>query len=508
MRSKNALRNLSLYLLYEALIFVLGLIFPKFIILTYGSEINGLTSTITRMLSIINLIQAGAVGAAIFQMYKPVADGDYEMQSSILFSSKKYYFKITFLYFVIAVVLSVIFSFRLSSSNLKFFEVFFAFFILTLNGASTLLITSICDIYISSHQKKYLLIISLFANVFVHYGLLTVVLVFRLHFIFIYLSYLMGGIVNVVLNYVFYKKLSKGKITNNPKDKGFVIRDKKYLMLASVGNEAITASPPVIITMFIDLIQTSVFSIYSLVFTSMKTILNSIQLSISPIFGNLVKTSDDNRISQVYDVIQFVTLLLGTICSCCVGFLLIPFVYVYTLKINDANYIYPILSVFVAIYIVLISFRASFGFVATVYGFFKKTCWITLAFGAIGILSSVVCIVFFGMPYVMVGLLTYELGCSISILIILKRGVPWFSLKKLITRFVVMILLSSCSVATYLLLKPSISSWLEWIKWGVCVGLSTIAILAVYCLVFERKCLSQLIGYFKNLFRSKGKRAR
>ena len=93
MRSKNAFRNLLFYLIYEVLCFILGIIFPRFIIHAYGSEINGLTSTITRILSLINLIQAGAVGTAIYQMYKPVAEDDYDKQSAIIYSSRRFYNK-------------------------------------------------------------------------------------------------------------------------------------------------------------------------------------------------------------------------------------------------------------------------------------------------------------------------------------------------------------------------------------------------------------------------------
>ena len=93
MRSRNAIKNLAIYIVYEAFVFILGIVFPRYIILQYGSEINGLTSTITRILSLINLIQSGAVGAAIYQMYKPVAQDDWETQSAIIYSSKRYYSK-------------------------------------------------------------------------------------------------------------------------------------------------------------------------------------------------------------------------------------------------------------------------------------------------------------------------------------------------------------------------------------------------------------------------------
>ena len=73
MRSLSTLKNMIASLACEIMLVLFGLVVPRLIIETYGSEVNGLTSTITQVLSILNLLQAGAVGASIFQMYKPIA---------------------------------------------------------------------------------------------------------------------------------------------------------------------------------------------------------------------------------------------------------------------------------------------------------------------------------------------------------------------------------------------------------------------------------------------------
>ena len=501
MRSKNALKNLIMYFIYEVSIFAVGVIFPRFIILTYGSEVNGLTSTITRILSLINLIQAGAVGAAIFQMYKPVAENDYETQSSIIYTSRKFYNKITILYFSIALIIGILYSLFLKSDIIKPIEIFLSFLILALNGASILWFNSICDIYLSPHQKKYYLIISNIGNLIVNYSLLTCVLLLKLPFIFIYVAILSGGLTSVLLNMLFYKKFSKGFITKEPTNKNYKIPGKTYLMLTSIGSEAVTASPTVIITTFIGLTYSSVFSVYALIFTSAKTILNSIQLSFSAIFGNLVKTSDDDKIYRVHNCIELISIMLGTVFAAGVGFLLIPFIKIYTKGIDDVEYVIPLLAIFVTIYILIFTFRTSFSYVATVYGLFKKICYIVLFFGISGIIISIFCAIVFGMPFVMIGLLYNQLGCSIATLIVLKRDLRWFKIKKLFIRTFVMCLLILASILSYYYFKPEINRWIVWILYGfVCVAL-TLTILMIYCLIFERKELKLLFSYLINIIK-------
>ena len=144
MRSRNAIRNLITLLSYEAISFILGIVFPRFVISIYGSEINGLTSTITRILSLINLIQAGAVGTAIYQMYKPVATNDFETQSAIIYTSRKFYNRVAAVYLALSFGIGIFYSFYLESNSLTFLSILLSFGILATNGASILLFNSIC----------------------------------------------------------------------------------------------------------------------------------------------------------------------------------------------------------------------------------------------------------------------------------------------------------------------------------------------------------------------------
>lgn len=505
MRSKNALINLIAYFMYEAVLFAVGIVFPRYIIMTFGSEVNGLTSTITRLLSLVNLIQAGAVGAAVYEMYKPVADSDCETQSAIIYASRRFYNAIAIIYIIASLLLGIGYGFYLRNDNLSFQEILLSFITLGVSGSFALFVTSYCDIFLSPHQKSYFLKISAFANIIVHYGLLALVLIKKTHFIFIYLAIFCGNLVNAILNLIFYKKQSKGIISKSPKEKHYQIPNRKYLMFSAIGTEAVTASSTVIITTFSGLASASVFSIYSMIFVSMKTILNAIQYSISPIFGNVVKTSDDRHIRDVYDCIELVSLLLGSLVSICLGFLLTPFIKVYTSGISDINYYYQALVILVTIYVLAIAIRVSFGFVATVYGLFKLTCKITLLFGLIGIMVSLLCVILFGFPYVMCGLILNEIGCLVATMIILKKNISWYSSSNLILRASVMVMLTVLSSVVYLAIKPEIASIWMWISYAIVVGLVSVVILLVYCLLFERKNMHLFLLYAKKIIIKKRK---
>lgn len=504
MRSKNAAKNIAFSLWIELFSLAAGLIVPRYIILTYGSSINGLTSTINRLLSLINLMQAGAVGSSIYQMYKPVAEEDYETQSAILYSSRQFYKRIGIYYFSFAMAFAVVYSFILKDENFKQIEIFFSFFILSINGLMYIFFNSRYDIFLSSHQKRYLMNLSDFIERLVYYALLAAVLLQKLHFLFMYLAMAIGGVVRVCINTYFYRRESQGKIINNPKNKTYVIPGRKYLMLSSIGEQAITAAPPVIISTIVNLAYSSVYSVYAMVFTAIRSLLNALQLSISAIFGNLVASSDDENISRVFNLVQFLFVMTGCLFASVAAYMFIPFIRVYTTGITDVNYMWSNLAFFSVLFISLFALNLSFGYVCTVYGLFKEICVYTLTYGCIGIVCSIILVYIGGMPYVMIGTLLYYVLQTITQNIILNKRLSWFTNKKLLQRCIMLFVLPTLMFFSYQKFQLfNIDSWLKWFLVALGISLICILIILTYCAMFERTELSQLVVYFKNFLRKR-----
>lgn len=490
---------------YEFFIFAIGLILPRIIILSYGDAVNGLTQTITRLLTLINLIQAGAVGASIYQMYKPVADGDYKTQSEILYASRKYYSRLGVIYLVIAALISIPYGFYLAEDDLSAIEIILSFLILAVNGSIHFFFTSRYDIFFSSHQKRYILTISSFAERIAYYVVLFLVVSGNLHFICMYIAHLFGGVARTVVNEIYYRKLSKGKIDPNPENKNYKIKDRKNLMLNSIGTEMITAAPTVIITTFIGLAYSSVFSVYALIYTSMKTIINSVQLSVSAIFGNLVAKAKDEKIARVFNILVYIFISTGALLASCTAFMIMPFINIYTKGFDSLDYKVPVLAIFVVAYIVIFSVRIVYAFVSTVYGLFKEMCKLTLTLGAVGVAISTIATILFGMPYVMVGVLLFHASYTVSLLLIFKKRIPWFTLKKLPVRLIFLCLMPTISFALYYMDIVKIASFAQWAVVAVIFALIVCCVLLAYSLIYERKEFFALLNYLKKIVTKKKK---
>ena len=502
MRSKNAFKNLMVSLGYEVFILALGLIVPRFIILSYGDSVNGLTQTINRMLSLVNMLQLGAVGASIFQMLKPVGVGDYETQSAILYASQKYFNKIGTIYLLVVAACAVFYGFYLQDENLTPVEVILSFLVLAVNGSLYFFFTARYDIVFSSYQKKYLLTVSAFAEKIAYYVLLFLVIYGKLHFIFMYVALLCSGIVRVLINSYSYRKLVNDKITKNPENKKLVIKDRKFLMLASLGDHAIAAAPTVIITTLINLAASSVFSIYSMVYISMKSLINSVHHAVSAIFGNLVATAEDGRIKTVFDALLYVFAMLGAFLASCSAFLFMRFVELYAAGFTEDAYIQPVLACFIVAYIAIFAVKTVFNFVSNSYGLFKLTCKATLICGAVSLCISVISTSLFGMPYVMVGVLLYHFATMCMLIVAFKKRITWFKLeRKWLGRSAIVVVLPVLSWLAYKSGIFCLGGWIGWFVMAVVYAIAMGVCILIYTLAFERETLAALLEYVKAMRR-------
>lgn len=506
MRSKNALRNLSVSLLYEVFILALGLIVPRFIILSYGDSINGLTQTVNRLLTLVNLLQAGAVGASIFQMLKPVANGDFEAQSAVMYASRRFFNRMGAIYLAIVTVCAIFFGFYLQDEFLAPLEIMLSFLVLALNGSLYFFFTSRYDIVFSSYQKKYLLTLASFVERIVYYVLLFLVIRGDLYFIFMYVALLIGGLVRVGINTVFYHRLVGGRIVKHPKDKTCKIKDRGFLMMASIGDQAVAAAPTVIITTFINLAASSVFSIYSMIYLSMKTLINSFHHAVSAIFGNLVATAEDRKIAEVFDTLLYVFMMLGALLSSCCAFLFMHFIDLYAAGFTEGVYIQPMLACFIVAYVATFSVRTVINFVSHSCGLFRDTCKATLACGGISIIACVLGALLGGMPYVMVGVLLYDFSSMCVLLYAFVKKVSWFKFSaRWLVRLAVMVVLPTASWWVYKSNVFFIGGWFGWFVMAIVCAALISAILLIYTLIFERKEFFLLLGYVKTIFKSKKK---
>src|SRR5690625_2597879 len=78
-------------MLNQTVTLLAGLILPRYILMHFGSEINGLTQSINQFLSIISFLELGVGAVVQSALYKPIANNDKNKINVILTSAKQFF---------------------------------------------------------------------------------------------------------------------------------------------------------------------------------------------------------------------------------------------------------------------------------------------------------------------------------------------------------------------------------------------------------------------------------
>ena len=127
MKENKFIKNIVFGFGGQIVVMVLGIIIPRIMITSYGSDVNGIVSTVTQIFSYMALLEAGISQAAKNALYKHIANKDQNGISYVVSLSRRYFRKVTVVYGIGVMLLSFITPILLKSSVDKmtiFFIVF------------------------------------------------------------------------------------------------------------------------------------------------------------------------------------------------------------------------------------------------------------------------------------------------------------------------------------------------------------------------------------------------
>lgn len=499
MRTKLVAKNTIFSFISEVVLLVFGMIMPRLIILKYGSDVNGLTSTVNQILSILNLLQAGAVGASIYAMFKPVAEGDKETVGRIMYSSRQYFRKLGMIFLCILVVISPVVAFLKMGQCFQFWEIAISMLILGVNGSFYFFFVAWYDILFSSYQERFWLSIGGIFEKLTYYGLLFAILNSSLSFMWMYVAVLIGNIIKILYLWLVYRKKYKDRVLEYSGKEPYVIKNKGFLLAVQISTQSVDASPVIILTALFDFNLVSVFAVYNLVLNMEKMVINTVQYSFSASLGNLIAAENDKRVADVFDLIELVCTLLGMWMSICTAVMLSSFIVLYTSGINDVEYYRPMLTAGIVLFGVCFSFYAPYAQLTNGYGLFKATYLQSVICGVVSIVISFLCAQIH-MELVLLGPIFYYISGYIFRMMVIAKKSEWFDSRKTILRDATTLIITAVAFFIGRIICVENSNWMSF--FAICIVVAVIAagIVMLYLVLFERKQIKVLASYVKTTF--------
>lgn len=385
---------------------ICAFILPKFILLEYGSDVNGLVSSITQFLSVVSLTDIGIEVVVQSALYKPLANRDSDELSRILVSAQKFYRVISYGLVTYTAVLCVFYPMSIDS-GFDAIYVIVLIVILSIDSIAQYLFGITRNTLIIADQKKYIIsissIVTRIANTVICCGLIELhasiqVVKFASALVFL---------INPVISSVYVKK--NYSINWRIEYDKEPIAQKWSGVAQHISNFVFENTDVMILTWFSTLANVSVYSVYNMVLKGIKQLLSIMSSVVQPMLGEYWAKDEKEKLSHYFSMYEWLMFILGQFVFGCAITLMIPFVQVYTKNIEDANYIVPVFSYFITFATAVQFLRIPYGTLIGSLGLYKETQSNYIICAVINVVISVVSVYKFGLVGVAFGTLIASL---------------------------------------------------------------------------------------------------
>lgn len=363
--------NTTMSLLNRVVLMVSGLILPRLILTNYGSEINGLVSSITQFLSIITFLDLGVGSVVQSALYKPLAESDRNKVSNILKSAKEYFRKIAYILIVYTILLIIIYPIVIGNGTLDFLSTGILVFAISISHFAQYYFGIINEFLLNADQKAYLQLGS--EIIVVILNLIASVILINLN-LPIYSVKLAASLIFLIrpflLNLYVKKNYSLNmniELSDNP------LPQKWSGMGQHIAYSIQNSTDITVLTILSTLESVSIYSIYNLVTNAIKLIISSFMTGLQSFFGNLLAKEYIDDVNVYFSKLEWGLHTLVITLYSITAVLITPFVMLYTSGVTDVNYNQPLFAIILVLGNLTYSLRTPYQSLVFAAGHFKET---------------------------------------------------------------------------------------------------------------------------------------
>lgn len=474
---------------------IIGFLLPRLMLKFYGSEINGLVTSITQFISYFNIVEAGLAGAAVYALYKPLAEKDTKQISKVVSTTKNFYIKSGFIFVCLVLLLAIIYPIFASVDSLNYIDIFFLVIILGSSGFLDFFTLSKYRVLLTADQKIYVISISS-----IIYYIVNTILIF----IFTYLGFnivivrfvaIFAILLRSLILYFYTKKYYSNISFNEKSDKSLLNKRWDALYLQLLGSVQLGA-PIIILTIFssaANLIIVSIYSIYNIVLQGINNLLSIFISGLSASFGEIIVSNNQSKLQETSQEFEYIYYDVITLVYAVSFLLIMPFIKLYCANINDANYYIPIVGALFVINGLLYNIKTPQGMLVISAGLYKETRVQSTIQGLIIIIFGVLLVPKFGIIGILIANILSNIYRDIDLMFFIPKNLTKLPVLNTLKRFIKIILLFVIIVLFGSIINYNINNYFDFIIAGIIYCSLGALIIIISDYIFERDYLKKII---------------
>ena len=289
MKNRRTLINTLSSLLLQIVTIVSGFIIPRLLLKSFGSEVNGLISSLNQFLNYITLVEGGLNAVILASLYKPLSQNDENKINSIISAADRFYKKISLIFIVYTVILGTVYP-LLVKNSFGWSYIFSLTLILSINLFSQYCFSITWRTFLKADKKVYVVSIVQITCIIINtIGVAILINIYpNVHIVKLF-SALIYLLQPLIFNLYVKKKYKINKKTEPDKQALAQRWDGLGINIAAFIHNN---TDVVILTLLADLKSVSIYSVYYLVTTGLKNLITSISGGIVPTLGHAYAESN------------------------------------------------------------------------------------------------------------------------------------------------------------------------------------------------------------------------
>ena len=324
---------------------LLGIIVTKLILNTYGSDFNGLNSTVNQIINVLLILEGGFTLASNVALFGPINKNDYQTANSILSATRSKFKRIAVVFLLLGCIVAWIYSMLVKTGLPRDF-VFFVIVMGVFPQAINLFFITTYRVLLQAQQKEY--VISIFTALTI--GLGHVVNIFVIMnagsmwlIRFVTMSF---ALLNCLLIRLYTKK-NNAFINLSTSPKPELIKGTSDVMAQKVTSVLYTSWPIVYLSISSNggTLLASVYAVYNSVFIMIKALLHGIVDAPRLGFGQLLTEHKHEEIWPTFKEYEFISIFFTFVMMTTASGMILPFISIYTADVNDIAYYDTLIAV-------------------------------------------------------------------------------------------------------------------------------------------------------------------
>jgi len=477
----NNRKNFISALVYQAVHIVQGLILPRLIISYFGSDVNGLISSITQFLSFISLLEGGLGAVVLAELYRPIENNDLEKIHSIIYSCKKLFRQLAIVYLLYTIAIAIIYP-LLISHEFSFEYISTLTLVLSITTLSQYLFAISNKLLLQATQKIYIVNYISSATLVINILIFVVLLyVFpKMHII-----KLCSGLVFLLqpLLYNHFVAPQYREVENC--EKNYKLKNRWSGFAQNLAYFININTDIAVVTIFLGIKNVSVYSIYMLGINALRQVITNAEVSYQSALGKYYAMDNKDNLERKFKRFEEAFWGISIVLFCACLQLINSFVSIYTKGVNDVEYYQPVFAIIMVLANMVYCIREPYKILIYSAGKFKETNTGSYIEAILNLLLSLILVSRFGLVGIAVGTFVAILYRLIYFIVFLQSALFSHAIvRRFIKLSIEMVIICSINIFFYMNHTLYIDSIIHFGIVGLIVVFVEIAIvLIVHCSV-------------------------